>query len=1021
MRPLLMRLQAFGPYAGCEVVDFRPAIDSGLFGIYGATGAGKSSIFSAMTFALFGEAAKSDQDAKSLRSHHADPGVVTEVELVFEIGGRRYRVGRRPEQTRPAKRGGGETRDPPKAWLFDVTGLDLDATSDQPGKILAEGRLKTVDEAVVGVLGYGATQFRQIVLLPQGKFETFLTADTQDRLKILRDLFDVSLYRRLTEQLKEKSKSAEDKIRAARAVCQGRLVAEGFDSLDALASGIAEAGAHHAACLERSGLAKAQFEVAEQACQRAAQIDAAFRAHRDAEAEVKRLEAEQPTMDAVTARLAGARIAQQLADADAACVTARNEAETAARKLEATRLALAGATKADHRASQALQALSDQHAEAEAWRDSLRELQRHAETLARAGPLQSAATTAETQAAAAVETSRHLKARHDRLADQVRIGVQNLERARAVEMRRSTLQLRSIEVKNAHAAADTYEKATSQLMAETGALARLHEDLKASTRALAVAESAFRAAETALLEDHALAIAGRLVTGAACPVCGSSHHPAPARGTPEADARGEAFQRAKADHEAAESSWRAAYSRLQLAEQRLRDREATLAGLPRPVQRAGEFANALAALDTELGALGPPQDLDALLAACRRSEEAAADALRAFESARDDTAGKATAAALARRSGDDALRSVPTDLRDIEALEALRAGLVGRIEAHDTALLEAQAARQQARDRLVAAQRDSQNDETNQGSADARLRAAEGTMTSRLAGHALDRESYASRKADIPQIDALTVQLDTYRQSLTIAAARQREASERIAGLQQPDLADLTARRDGAAAALHAATEAAMATAHRTRQLQALQASVASESARLESLEAETSPLRTLADAFAGRTGPRIDLETYAIAAMFDRVLEAANQRLGPMTRGRYGLVRDAQGGGNARQGLGIAVDDAHTGRQRSTSTLSGGETFIAALALALGLSEVVESERGSVRLDTIFIDEGFGSLDSESDAGTLEQVLQTLQDLVGRSRTVGLISHVPLVQQTIPNGFVITATPSGSRIEARG
>jgi exonuclease SbcC len=149
-------------------------------------------------------------------------------------------------------------------------------------------------------------------------------------------------------------------------------------------------------------------------------------------------------------------------------------------------------------------------------------------------------------------------------------------------------------------------------------------------------------------------------------------------------------------------------------------------------------------------------------------------------------------------------------------------------------------------------------------------------------------------------------------------------------------------------------------------------------------------------------------------------VLEAANLRLNPMTRGRYCLVRENETKGNARRGLGIAVEDTYTGRQRPTSTLSGGETFIAALALALGLSDVVESAHGSVRLDTIFIDEGFGSLDSDGDSGTLETVLQTLQDIVGTSRAVGLISHVPLVQQAIPNGFFVRKTPGGSHIEVR-
>lgn len=189
----------------------------------------------------------------------------------------------------------------------------------------------------------------------------------------------------------------------------------------------------------------------------------------------------------------------------------------------------------------------------------------------------------------------------------------------------------------------------------------------------------------------------------------------------------------------------------------------------------------------------------------------------------------------------------------------------------------------------------------------------------------------------------------------------------------------------------------------------------------LAELENETGPLRGLAEAFAGENPMRTPLETFAIGAMFDHVLDAANLRLDPMTAGRYRFERDAQAvGGRTKRGLDIRVHDIQTGRPREISTLSGGETFIAALSLALGLSDVVEMSHGRIRLDTIFIDEGFGSLDTENDGGTLDLVLQVLQEIVGRNRAVGLISHVPLVQQAVPNGFSIVKGVGGSRVERR-
>ncbi len=293
-------------------------------------------------------------------------------------------------------------------------------------------------------------------------------------------------------------------------------------------------------------------------------------------------------------------------------------------------------------------------------------------------------------------------------------------------------------------------------------------------------------------------------------------------------------------------------------------------------------------------------------------------------------------------------------------------------------------------------------------------------MSARLAHHGFTRDAYAAHKLDIPRIDEFDRGIKDYATRRAVAEEHARKAAAAIKDVVRPDIKLIETARNAADAAHTEATKQAIAAGEHVKRLSDVQASIATEIARLDKLERDTAPLRELARAFSGQSAAKVDLETFAITTMFDAVLDAANLRLGPMTRGRYTLVRESDGRGAARRGLGIGVEDTYTGRQRPTSTLSGGETFIAALALALGLSEIVESQRGNVRLDTIFIDEGFGSLDSDGDAGTLEQVLQTLQDLVGRSRAVGLISHVPLVQQAIPNGFWITKTASGSRIETR-
>lgn len=242
MRPIKLTLSAFGPYGGAETIDFREATDAGLFGIYGPTGSGKSSIFSAISFALFGEGAKEEQGIGTMRSDFAPEDLLTEVSLQFELGAKRYYVRRQPDQARPKARGEGHTMQPHAAWLFDVSDVAIDDVGpDCCGVPLAERKVSAVLSHVEGLLGYGAQQFRQIVLLPQGRFERFLVSNSKDRLAILRELFDVSLYRRLTEKLKADAANIRREIEDGYRLHGRRLQLEGFASSDELTDGIASA------------------------------------------------------------------------------------------------------------------------------------------------------------------------------------------------------------------------------------------------------------------------------------------------------------------------------------------------------------------------------------------------------------------------------------------------------------------------------------------------------------------------------------------------------------------------------------------------------------------------------------------------------------------------------------------------------------------------------------------------------------------------------------------------------------
>jgi exonuclease SbcC len=994
MKPLRLTLQAIGPYAGRHEIDFRAALDSGLFGIYGATGSGKSTVFSAMTFALFGEAARDDQPASSLRSDHADAATISEVELVFELGARRYRVVRRPDQMRPAKRGSGETPEKHQAWLFDVTGLDLAGVGDDnPGKVVAEKKVTRVDEAIRQLLGYGSEQFRQIVLLPQGRFEAFLTASTDKRREILAELFDVSLYRRLTEEMKQQASRAEDEIRTARAVVAGRLADEGYATVDALTEAISDAQAR-------------ELELAEVA-------DAA----RLAMAAVESRRADVAVFDA---RLNAARIAATLAAVDVAIAAERREAEAAADRHARITIRLGEAEAAAGIAATALAATTAQAGEIERLRDEARTLAEHKSKLESCEGLRDARDEATSRAAHAEAVAVQQRQRHDDLVRRRDLATNLLEAARTSEMRRAALKVEIGEANRAHKDAVAHERAVEEFERAARADAHCVAGDRTAQDALRSATDTFNEAEAALLQSHALHLAAHLADDQPCPVCGSREHPAPSRGSDSDNDISARYRQSKAQFEAARSAAATAATDLGVGRQNLERAKANLDSLSAPAQSSTTIAGALLGLNALMSELGAEADLAKLAADVQSLEAEMAPAHTENESAKADAVRLANDAAHAERMLADALAAIPLDLRTPAAIDAAlaeRAAAIGALKATTRA---AEAAARQTSDALIAARRDAENASSSLADANKRYQSALAALTARLTEHGLSHEGYRMARADIARISDLEAEIRGFAEQSTLARERLRRAAAAIATADRPDIARLKEERDLADGARTRADNDARDAGARVRQIERLKLSLRAEVERIEKLEQDTGPLRSLSDAFSGRSEAKVSLEAFAIGTMLDAVLDAANLRLAPMTRSRYGLVRIVEGKGNARRGLDIAIEDSYTGRQRPTSTLSGGETFIAALALALGLSDVVESSRANIRLDTIFIDEGFGSLDSDGDAGTLEQVLQTLQDHVGRNRAIGLISHVPLVQQAIPNGFWISKTASGSHIEQR-
>lgn len=1022
MKPLKLFITAFGPYAATEVVDFRRAVDAGLFGIYGPTGSGKSSIFSAMAFALFGEGAKHEQPTTSMRSGHAAAQTLTEVAFLFELGGKRYFVRRQPEQKRPRLRGEGETDHVHTAYLFDVTDIAVDdVTVDNCGTVLAEKRVGVVNERIREVLGYDIEQFRQIVLLPQGQFERFLASDSKARLEILRGLFDVSLYERMTESLRAKAADARTTYQQGMLLHVQQLTNAGFASTDDLTSAI---GAAEGRCAELDAGAATTDATRAAAATTLAEGEALQKCFDEAGAAATALAAlqrRQTDMDALRERHTAAGCATQLVDRDdsvmraVTALAAAKDAQTiAVRRVTET-------VAAETTAQRTLADLKAKVGEIDTLKQQLSELDRYATVLSNAADLKAQAEKAEGLLESA-RTAAAMARQHAERATQALVTHRaNVDRAHITQSERLRVTADRERVQRHARHAREVERARTALDTAEGVLTKAQSMVADARLHRSALETAVRDRQAEFIAGQARLLAESLESGSPCPVCGSADHPQPAHGGEPAAGLEVAWRVAQVAFDSAATDAQTAESAFSAARGVRDERKTALEALDAPEGIAADLEGEALRLGKAIEALGAVVDVASLVGQTGTLEGnvTTADADRATKAETEQSA--RTTAALARQAYNDHIAAVPESLQDAAAITVRRRTVSTQIDQRQQEIQTAQDACTQSSADRAGAESDGTGAAKRVTECDQDVANARTAYAARRDELGLTDEQYRVAKADIGSIATMLEQLDTFRENLTRAQSRAEDTSATIAERERPNLELLRADRDSAQAAAATATRAAADARAGCNQLSQLLDSLREQIDRLTLLNEQSGPLRALADTFEGRNAMNITLETYAVGAMFDQVLEAANLRFGPMSQGRYRLERDVQTvGGRRKRGLDIRVHDIQTGRAREVSTLSGGETFIAALSLALGLSDIVEMSHGAIRLDTIFIDEGFGSLDSDGDGGTLDQVLQVLQDIVGQNRAVGLISHVPLVQQAVPNGFTVIKTPSGSTIEER-
>lgn len=933
MRPLKLTLSAFGPYAGTTTLPLEQLGRGGLYLVTGDTGAGKTTLFDAITYALYDHSSGGVRDGAMLRSKYADPGTPTFVELEFEVHGVRYTVRRNPEYQRPKARGEGMTTE------------KADATLTYPDDRPPVTKAKDVTAAVQEIIGLDYNQFSQIVLIAQGQFTKLLNASTEERSRIFRKLFRTQRYAQLQERLQAEAAALNQQrtaqnakldsllgglqfapddpdAEALRVLCAQTVPETALALLDALT-------ARQAAALEEAGTAlqttEAQLDtvqqqlgaaaqaqrLAQQLAARQAELAAARPALDAARAEADRHAGDAAQLDALTAQVTQAQSALAAYDAlDALCrqqTEARDAARLAAAQAHKRRTQLDSLNAALAAAETELSALADADTR-------LLALQTHSTQLAQRG-----------EALAKLE---------QRLADCQR------------------------QAKAAHKAQENYRAA-----------AAAQDEARARRDAL----------ERAFLDAQAGLLAEGLTEGAPCPVCGSTHHPARALlpHTAPTQAQVEAARQAAAEADRqAQNASAAAQSALAAANEAktsLRRDAETL--LPErftapegtvPLTFAlmtnvlAEENAALQTAQTDCKAQCRQADAD-----CRRKAQLEADrqAKTRQRPALEQAAAEADRSAAAQNASADALESQIAERR--AALPYPR-----RADAQ-AALDKLEADRSALRTGMDTAQR--------------KLKQAEQTVAAAEAAvEALTAQQTAAQK-ELPARSA--EELTAQQTALTAAREALRSREKQLSAQLLPN------RKT--AAQYRAAAEARQTLESRWQWVSAL---AATAGGTLTSKQ-------------------KIRLEAYIQMNYLDRILRYANTRLMQMTAGQYELERIGAENQRSQSGLDLGVIDHYNGTRRSVKTLSGGESFKASLALALGLSDEVQSSAGGIRLDTLFLDEGFGSLDEES----LELAIRVLSGLTEGDRLVGIISHVGALKDRIDRQVVVhKARTGGSTVELR-
>ena len=962
MRPLTLNMTAFGPFPGCERIDFEKFGSSPLFLINGPTGSGKTTILDAISFALYGKTTGDEREGGQMRCDLAPAETLCEISFEFVLHDRYFQIRRIPEQQRPKARGDGLTEQKPEAQLVEFL-------PDGTNKLLVASKVSEATRAIEELTGLSADQFRQVMVLPQGKFRQLLLAESAQREKIFSQLFQTGIYKKLEERLKERSAS----IRRDREAClqqqQGILESIESASVEELSHELKALKVTHDTALKDKTACEAAYLKSHQDLTNAQRLDQDFNQQQDISEKLSLLESRQPVIDQLSAGLSAAQQASKLTPLF----------EQRDRSVKAV--------------AEATQRVSDCHRSYQRAAVSLQQSENEQQRLA---PLQQESDERKIQLQRLEQHRmqalqlRQVKGRCEELQQRAEL--------HKIFSQRLTIREQLIDVKHYLTQKNSLEKLN--LLLEQAELTgrKIAENVVSRRNDAKHLELAWHQGQAALL-------AAELKAGEACPVCGSCDHPQPA----DTDLDVPDVQQLEAIRDELTG----------LEEQLENARERYVELRTKVINQTDDVAE----ISSRIGDNGEQKLQELKLSLARLDAEIASfeiedkDNLQQLDVAtlNDRTVLLSEELAGVVRERELLEKELPTAYHEATSLDKDRQILHQDIAERERLIEKIRTCHREAYATLEAAsvtKKESEQrlqqlrDEEKQGIA---------ACHDALEHSSFDQENdYIQALRGDDEMIAMQQKIEHYKEERQQLVGGKLELQKKLSGHRRPDLSSIQDSFNDAVDKKNTAEQNWQLIDSRFKQVQATLQKLAANLARLDKLDGDYAVVGTLSDVAAGQTGEKVSLQRFVLSVLLDDVLLAASTRLAAMSKGRYRLLRkEDRSKGNKASGLELMVDDAYTGKVRPVATLSGGESFMAALSLALGLSEVVQAYSGGVRLDTLFIDEGFGSLDSES----LDLAISTLMDLQSAGRTIGLISHVGDLKEQIPLRIDVEQSRSGSRV----